>query len=193
MARPYMIPRGIESRLNRFGRRIYCVSELYNCVRCFVIKSYRRVYITTTDGKPIPILDGLTEQLRFLKIPQLKLDCQLVAQGYDDDLERRRQESFHFASGQRKLTDKATIFVNDVITFDKEPYTYRRAMMDRWIQDSEIIRRNPILFTGYTLEDARYWCDWAVENGKDGIYINFKEAPYTYQASDVYLVFRSKK
>lgn len=76
---------------------------------------------------------GLTEQLRFFKIPQLKLDCQLVAQGYDDDLERRRQESFRFASGQRKPTDKATIFLNDAITFDKEPYTYRRAMMDRWI------------------------------------------------------------
>lgn len=193
MSRPYMIPRGIETRLNRFGRRIYCVTELYNCVHCFVEKSYRRVRITTTDGKPIPILDGLTEQLRFLKVPQLKLDCQLVARGYDDDREERRKQSFRMATGRRKPSDRATIFVNDILTYDSEMYTYRRAMMDRWIQDCDVIRRNPILFTGYSLDDARYWCDWAEENNKDGIYITFKEAPYIYQASDDYLVYRSKK
>lgn len=86
----------------------------------------------------------------------------------------RREASLSLARSSVRNGNDITVVVNDIVTFASEPYTYRRAMIDYYIKDNDVIRRNPILHTGYTTEEVEQWYQWAVNNQKDGILINFK-------------------
>lgn len=134
----------------------------------------------------------LTPELRFLKIPKLKLDCQLVVNSRDISGRARKLASKKAVRQSKHLGDGVQIIVNDIPTFAAYPYTYRKAMMDYYIKDSEVLIKNPVLFSGYDIGAVEFCADWARENDKDGIQIIFHDYPYVYTETTNMLFYRTK-
>lgn len=66
-------------------------------------------------------------------------------------------------------------------------------MMDLYIEDSNVIKKNPILYTGFDVNAVDWWAGWAEDNDRDGILILFKNYRYIRGLADHYLIFRTQQ
>lgn len=187
----YMVPRGYEHYKDTLKNKPYCITQLFDAYHCFLVKEYREVFITSLSGRKIKMFNEFIPILRFLKVPCLKLQCQLIPFDTQSVGEARKEEAFNIVHMRHRKEGLVKLIVMDVPTFENQSYTYRRAMMDYYLpDDNPILIKNPILSTGYGTDEIDYWYQWAINNNRDGILINLKEYPYVYRQYENFLVRR---
>lgn len=191
MTDKYMSARSFEKNKRRFGTRQFTITELYNGFHCFVYKDYRRVFLTDMSGKRLPQIPELVPDLRFLRAPQLKLDCQLIPSDTTLLGQDRKVASRELAKAPSKSVDDFILIANDLPTFADKPYPYRRAMMEFYLRSCTLVQPNPVLTSSFDIEDVELWAEWARQNHKDGIQIIFNDYPYLYTETSNLLYYRT--
>lgn len=150
------------------------VTEKLDGVRCIAIIRNGKTTLFARSGK---IIEGLNDIERNLSanFSNITLDGELLYENPEylaEDTFRKTMEIIGSKGNKNNIVYNVFDIVND------KKYKYRRSMLETLVPESEVVTKVPLLYQGDDIEDVFAIRDEMIEDGSEGVMINFGSALY---------------
>lgn len=164
----------IDKLKDNFEFKDMYVTEKLDGVRCIAVIKNSKTTLFARSGK---IIEGLSDIERNLSanFSNIILDGELL---YNDpeylaeDTFRKTMQIIGSKGNKNNIIYNVFDIVND------KKYKYRRSMLETLVPESEFVTKVPLLYQGDDIEDVFSIRDEMIEDGAEGVMINFGSAFY---------------